>query len=204
MWQSQVAIEHYFVMCFDHTAAFKVLQHRTSCYQLPMCKHFHHTVTSTKLCYNILMTNKNVRIVLYYQMLLCIIYTLLHELACNIASYCTSGRGIFTSHRRVTMQPMSVIITTCMLTSVIKCLLSIPEQRLVSSHTKYQVTRRSNASILIEAHCGCQDTAQPRGPCNNTRAVQYRVILHGTGIGKYCCRNIYWIISCIIKCIMLL
>ena len=26
-------------------------------------------------------------------------YTLLHELACNIASYCTSGRGIFTSHR---------------------------------------------------------------------------------------------------------
>ena len=30
---------------------------------------------------------------------------------------------------------------------------------------------------------------------NNTRAVQYRVILHGTGIEKYCCRNIYWIIS---------
>ena len=35
-------------------------------------------------------------------------------------------------------------------------------------------------------------------PCNNTRAitpVQYRVILHGTGIGKYCCRNMNWIIN---------
>ena len=28
------------------------------------------------------------------------IYTLLHELACNIASYCMSGRGVFTSGRR--------------------------------------------------------------------------------------------------------
>ena len=55
------------------------------------------------------------------------IYTLLHELACNIASYCTSGRGIFTSRRRVKMQPTSEIIAICMLTSVIKCLLSIPE-----------------------------------------------------------------------------
>ena len=54
-------------------------------------------------------------------------YTLLHELACNIASYCTSGRGIFTSRRRVKMQPTSEIIAICMLTSVIKCLLSIPE-----------------------------------------------------------------------------
>ena len=44
-------------------------------------------------------------------------YTLLHELACNIASYCTSGCGIFTSRRRVKMQP----------TSVIKCSLSTPE-----------------------------------------------------------------------------
>ena len=82
-------------------------------------------------------------------------YTLLHELACNIVSYCTSGRGIFTSRRRVKMQPTSEIIAICMLTSVIKCLLSIPEQRLVSSHTKYQVTRRSNALILIKAHRGC-------------------------------------------------
>ena len=32
-------------------------------------------------------------------------------------------------------------------------------------------------------------------PCNNTCAVQYRVILHGAGIGKYYCRNIYWIIK---------
>jgi len=55
------------------------------------------------------------------------IYTLLHELACNITSYCTSGRGIFTSRRRVKMQPTSAIIAMCMLTSVIKCLLSIPE-----------------------------------------------------------------------------
>ena len=83
------------------------------------------------------------------------IYTLLHELACNIVSYCTSGRGIFTSRRRVKMQSTSAIIAICMLTSVIKCLLSIPEQRLVSSHTKYQVTCCSNASILIKAHCGC-------------------------------------------------
>ena len=73
-------------------------------------------------------------------------YTLLYELACNIVSYCTSGRGIFTSRRRVKMQPTSAIIAIGMLTSVIKCLLSIPEQRLVSSHTKYQVTRRSNAN----------------------------------------------------------
>ena len=79
-------------------------------------------------------------------------YTLLHELACNIASYCTSGCGIFTSRRRVKMQPTSAIIAICMLTSVIKCLLSIPEQRLVSSHT---VTRRSNVLILIKAHRSC-------------------------------------------------
>ena len=122
------------------------------------------------------------------------IYTLLHELACNIASYCTSGHGIFMSRRRVKMQPTSEIIAICMLTSVIKCLLSIPQQRLVSSHTNYRVTHRSNVSILIKAHRGCQDTTQPQGPCNNTRTVQYRVILHGMGIRKYCCRNIDWII----------
>ena len=67
-------------------------------------------------------------------------YTLLHELACNIVSYYTSGHGIFTSRRRVKMQPTSAIIVICMLTSVIKCLLSVSEQRLVSSHTKYQVS----------------------------------------------------------------
>ena len=106
-------------------------------------------------------------------------YTLLHELACNIATYCMSGRGIFTSRRRVKIQPTSEIITICMLTRVIECLLSIPEQRLVSSHTKYWVTRRSNASIL------------PRSPrARAITPVQYRVILHGTGIGKYCCRRI--------------
>ena len=66
------------------------------------------------------------------------IYTLLHELACNIESYCTSGRGIFTSRRRVKMQSMVAIIAICMLISVIKCLLSIPEQRLISSHVKYR------------------------------------------------------------------
>jgi len=85
-------------------------------------------------------------------------YTLLHELACNIVSYCTSGRGKFSRaafSRLVKMQPTSAIIAIYMLTSVIKCLLSIPEQRLVSSHTKYQVTRRSNALILIKAHRGC-------------------------------------------------
>ena len=82
-------------------------------------------------------------------------YTLLQELACNIVSYCTSGCGIFTSRRWVKMQPTSEIIAICMLTSVIKCLLSIPEQCLVSSNTKYQVTRRSNVSILIKAHRGC-------------------------------------------------
>ena len=54
-------------------------------------------------------------------------YTLLHELACNIASYCMSGSSIFTSRRRVKMQPTSAIIAICMLTSVIKCLVSIPE-----------------------------------------------------------------------------
>ena len=53
------------------------------------------------------------------------IYTLLHELACNIASYCTSGHGIFTSRRRVKMQSTSAITAICTLTSVIKCLLSI-------------------------------------------------------------------------------
>ena len=53
---------------------------------------------------------------------------LLRELACNIANYCTSGRGIFTSRRRVKMQPtVSEIIAICMLASVIKCLLSTPE-----------------------------------------------------------------------------
>ena len=43
-------------------------------------------------------------------------HTLLHELACNIASYCMSGCGIFTSRRRVKMQPTSEIIAMCMLT----------------------------------------------------------------------------------------
>ena len=33
-------------------------------------------------------------------------------------------------------------------------LLSIPEQRLVSSHTKYRVACCSNALILIKVHCG--------------------------------------------------
>ena len=35
----------------------------------------------------------NIKIVVVYYMYL------LHELACNTASYCTSGRGIFTSRR---------------------------------------------------------------------------------------------------------
>jgi len=39
--------------------------------------------------------------------ILLIHYTLLHKLACNIASYCSSGHGIFTSRRRVKMQSMS-------------------------------------------------------------------------------------------------
>ena len=42
-------------------------------------------------------------------------YTLLHELACNIVSYCTSGRGIFTSRRRVKMQPT---LLDCLISSV--------------------------------------------------------------------------------------
>ena len=48
-----------------------------------------------------------------------------------------SGRGIFTSRRRVKIQPTSAIIAICMLTSAIKCLLSV----FVSSHTNYRVTR---------------------------------------------------------------
>ena len=85
-----------------------------------------------------------------------IVYTLLHELACNITSYCTSGRGrYFHEPWQMKMQPTSEIIAICMLTSVIKCLLSIPEQHLVSSHAKYQVTHCSNVLILIKAHCGC-------------------------------------------------
>ena len=44
------------------------------------------------------------------------IYTLLHELVCNITSYCKSGRGIFMSRRRVKMQPMSTMVAICMLT----------------------------------------------------------------------------------------
>ena len=31
--------------------------------------------------------------------------------------------------------------------------------------------------------------------------MQYRVILHGTGLGKYCCRNINWIIKAYNVCI---
>ena len=31
----------------------------------------------------------------------------------------------------------------------------LPQQRRVSSHTKYRVTRCSNASVLIKAPCGC-------------------------------------------------
>ena len=106
-------------------------------------------------------------------------YTLLHELVCNITSYCTSGHGILMSCRRVKMQPTSEIIAICMLTSVIKCLLSIPEQRLVSSHVKYRVTHRSNVLILIKAHCGCQDTAQPQGLCSNTCAISHDIARHG-------------------------
>ena len=47
------------------------------------------------------------------------------------------------------------------------------EKCLVPSHTKYRVT---NASILIKAHHGCQDTVYTQGPCNNTRTAQYRGI----------------------------
>ena len=36
----------------------------------------------------------------------------------------------------------------------------------------------------------------PRSPrARAITPVQYCVILHGTGIGKYCCRNINWIIN---------
>ena len=94
---------------------------------------------------------------MYKLLIWCNKYTLLHELACNIASYCTSGRGIFTSRRRVKMQPMSEIIAICMLTSVIKCLLSIPEYRLVSSHAKYRVTHRSKLCKVTEG-VGFPDT----------------------------------------------
>ena len=37
---------------------------------------------------------------------------------------------------------------------------------------------------LLETHHGCQDIAQPQGPCNNTRAMQYHMILHNMGIGS--------------------
>ena len=50
-----------------------------------------------------------------------------------------------------------------MLISVIKCLLSLPEQRLVSSHTKYQVTHRSNAYnnlAIPENRHFCKETAR--------------------------------------------
>ena len=99
------------------------------------------------------------------------------------------------------MQPMSAIVTICMLTSLIKCLLSIPEQRLVSSHTKYRVTRRSNASILIKHIVVARIPRSPRA--HAITPVQYRVILHGTGIGKYCCRNINWIINLHTVCVSL-
>ena len=65
---------------------------------------------------------------------------------------------------------------------------------VVSLLTKYRVTRRSNAQLLILKHI--MVARIPR--FHRARAVtpvQYRVILHGTGIGKYCCRNINWIIN---------
>ena len=93
------------------------------------------------------------------------------------------------------MQPTSAIIAIYMLTSVIKCLLSVPEQRLVSSHRKYQVTRRSNASILIKHTVVARIPRSPRARAiTPMQKHPCRAISHGTGIGKYCCRNIYWII----------
>ena len=48
------------------------------------------------------------------------------------------------------MQLTSAIIVLCIITSVIKYLLSITTA--VSSHTKYRVTSYSHVSILIKAH----------------------------------------------------
>ena len=94
------------------------------------------------------------------------------------------------------------ITTICTLTSVIK---PLPQQRRVSSYTKYGVTHHSNyALVLIKARAHTlvariSRVYSLRARAITTRAitipVQYRVILHGTGIGKYCCRNINWIIN---------
>ena len=91
--------------------------------------------------------------------LLIYIYTLLHELACNIASYCMSGCGIFTSRRRVKMQPTSAIIAMCMLTSVIN--VYYPSQIIVltvSPPDRKLTEHPPSASILIRAYHGCYDS----------------------------------------------
>ena len=91
-------------------------------------------------------------------------------------------RGIFTSWRWVKMQPTSAIIAIRLVTSVIKCLLFITK----------------NASILIKAHHGSWlGNYKPCKPCMPT---QDHVILHNTGIGKYCCKNINWIMCVLDAC----
>ena len=118
------------------------------------------------------------------------IYTPLHELACNIATYCTSGCGIFMSRRQVKMQPKSAITTIHMLTSVIKYLLFITTTGSCLFHTVYRITRSSNAPVLIKTHCSCQLGYRIAQVCAITPGaiipMKYRVILHGMGVGNTC------------------
>ena len=77
------------------------------------------------------------------------------------------------------MQLTSAIIVLCIITSVIKYLLSITTA--VSSHTKYRVTSYSHVSILIKAHI----------------VVARYCVAPGHGYRKYYCRNINWLITSI-------
>ena len=70
--------------------------------------------------------------------LLIYIYTLLHKLARNITSYCTSGRGNFMSRRGVKMQPMSTMVAICMLTLWARC-----------AQSKRPIVGRTNTRTLV-------------------------------------------------------
>ena len=110
----------------------------------------------------------------------------LHEWICQY--FLINNYNIFFMSRRwVKMQPTSAITAICtcnkIFTTAASCLFS----------HKISVTFRSNVLILIKAHVVARILRSPRAPA--ITPMRYCVILHGTGIGKNCCRNTNWIIN---------
>ena len=88
---------------------------------------------------------------------------------------------------------------------ILVCFLLILHERVCDySRVQSSVTgilRMGDMNIHITwlAHVRTGPQKKNRGRAHAITPVQYRVILHGTGIRKYCCRNINWIIVIVIE-----